>query len=47
MYRRYQASMTPEAFKGYLKGTVQKYMWRYEEKHVKKGFKICSKLNGF
>ena len=31
-----KASMTPEAFKGYLKGTVQKYMWRYEEKHVRR-----------
>ena len=31
-----RASMTPEAFKGYLKGTVQKYMWRYEEKHVRR-----------
>ena len=27
-----KASMTPEAFKGYLKGNVQKYMWRYEKK---------------
>lgn len=27
-----EASMTPEAFKGYLKGNVQKYMWRYEQK---------------
>ena len=24
--------MTPEAFHGYLKGNVQKYMWRYEKK---------------
>ena len=24
--------MTPEAFKGYLKGNIQKYMWRYEAK---------------
>lgn len=27
-----EASMTPEAFQGYLKGCVQKYMWRYEKK---------------
>lgn len=27
-----KASMTPEAFKGYLKGNVMKYMWRYEKK---------------
>tara|TARA_R100000231_G_scaffold122439_1_gene92598 strand:- start:1375 stop:1641 length:267 start_codon:yes stop_codon:yes gene_type:complete len=28
-----KSSMTSEAFKGYLKGNVQKYMWRYEHKH--------------
>lgn len=27
-----RASMTREAFCGYLKGNVQKYMWRYEKK---------------
>ena len=27
-----EASMIPEAFKGYLKGNIQKYMWRYEAK---------------
>jgi len=27
-----KASMTPEAFQGFLKGNVQKYMWRYEKK---------------
>ena len=27
-----EQSMTEEAFKGYLKGNVQKYMWRYESK---------------
>ena len=27
-----KASMTAEAFRGYLKGNVQKYMWRYEKK---------------
>lgn len=26
------ASMSPEAFKGFLKGNVIKYMWRYEKK---------------
>ena len=25
-------SMTLEAFKGYLKGNIQKYIWRYEAK---------------
>ena len=25
-------SMTPEAFIGYLKGNIQKYIWRYEAK---------------
>lgn len=27
-----ESSMTKEAFAGYLKGNVQKYMWRYENK---------------
>jgi hypothetical protein len=27
-----KASMSPEGFKGYLKGCVLKYMWRYEDK---------------
>ena len=27
-----QASMSSEGFKGYLKGCVLKYMWRYEDK---------------
>lgn len=27
-----KASMTREAFLGYLKGNVQKYLWRYEKK---------------
>jgi len=27
-----KASMTEEAFWGYLKGNVQKYLWRYEKK---------------
>lgn len=29
-----RASMTPEAFRGYLKGSVQKYIWRYEDKNA-------------
>ena len=27
-----EASMSTEAFKGFLKGNVQKYVWRYEAK---------------
>jgi hypothetical protein len=27
-----EASMGPEAFAGYLKGNVMKYLWRYEKK---------------
>lgn len=27
-----KASMTNEAFLGYLKGNIQKYVWRYEKK---------------
>ena len=27
-----QASMTPEEFQGYLKGNIQKYVWRWREK---------------
>lgn len=27
-----EASMTPEEFKGYLKGNAQKYLWRYRNK---------------
>lgn len=27
-----ESSMTKEAFAGYLKGNIQKYMWRYEQK---------------
>jgi len=28
-----KASMSSEAFHGYLKGSVMKYLWRYEDKH--------------
>jgi len=27
-----EASMAPEAYAGYLKGNVMKYLWRYEKK---------------
>ena len=27
-----EASMSPQAFKGFLKGNIQKYVWRYETK---------------
>jgi len=27
-----EASMTPEAFRGYCKGNALKYIWRYEDK---------------
>ena len=27
-----EASMSPESFKGFLKGNIQKYVWRYEAK---------------
>ena len=29
-----EASMTPEEFKGYLKGSVMKYLWRYQNKNT-------------
>lgn len=28
-----KASMSAEQFKGYLKGNIQKYTWRYEQKN--------------
>jgi|TARA_R110000787_G_scaffold71797_1_gene159988 hypothetical protein len=27
-----KASMSSEGFKGYLKGNIEKYLWRYEQK---------------
>ena len=39
-----EESMTPEAFKGYLKGNNQKYMWRYE---LKKGLKDVLKADWY
>lgn len=34
-YKAIEASMTPEAYKGYLKGNILKYVWRYEKKGSK------------
>ncbi len=31
-----EASMSPEEFKGYLKGNLMKYVWRYTYKHKPK-----------
>jgi CRISPR/Cas system-associated protein Cas5 (RAMP superfamily) len=28
-----ESTMTKEAYRGYLKGNVLKYMWRYEKKN--------------
>lgn len=28
-----EASMSPEAFRGFLKGNILKYVWRYEQKN--------------
>lgn len=28
-----EASMSPEEFRGFLKGSVEKYVWRYLQKH--------------
>ena len=44
-----KASMSAEAFKGYLKGTAMKYVWRYEYKNnpledVRKGLWFLHKL---
>ena len=39
-----EESMTPEAFKGYLKGNIQKYMWRYE---LKKGLQDVLKAEWY
>lgn len=46
-----KASMSHDAFLGYLKGNVQKYMWRYEKKvnpseDLKKAQWYLSKLIG-
>jgi len=45
-----KASMTLEAYRGYLKGSIQKYVWRYEnkndepEKHLQKARWFLEKL---
>ena len=39
-----EESMTPEAFKGYLKGNIQKYVWRYE---MKKGVQDLEKAQWY
>ena len=39
-----EESMTPEAFKGYLKGNIQKYIWRYE---LKKGVQDLKKAEWY
>jgi hypothetical protein len=36
-----QASMSGEAFKGFLKGNCQKYLWRYENKNGKEDLLKC------
>lgn len=36
-----QASMSREAFKGFLKGNCQKYLWRYEHKNGKEDLLKC------
>jgi len=39
-----EASMTPEAFRGYLKGNVLKYVTRYEKKN---GVECLKKANWY
>ena len=39
-----KASMTSEEFKGYLKGNIQKYIWRYE---LKKGVQDLKKAEWY
>ena len=36
-----RASLTKEAFMGYLKGSAMKYLWRYESKNGKEDIKKC------
>ena len=36
-----EASMTPEAFKGFLKGNCMKYLFRYEKKNGLEDLKKC------
>tara|TARA_Y100001937_G_scaffold114099_1_gene163459 strand:+ start:299 stop:559 length:261 start_codon:yes stop_codon:yes gene_type:complete len=39
-----QQSMQPDAFFGYLKGNIQKYVWRYE---MKKGIQDLEKAQWY
>jgi len=34
-----EASMTKEAFRGYCKGNILKYVWRYENKNLDEDLK--------
>ncbi|MGI9269570.1 MAG: DUF3310 domain-containing protein [Porticoccus sp.] len=34
-----EASMTKEAFRGYCKGNILKYVWRYENKNLEEDLK--------
>jgi len=36
-----EASMSDQAFKGFLKGNCQKYLWRYEHKNGKEDLLKC------
>ena len=36
-----QAAMTPEQFKGYLRGNAMKYLWRYEQKGGVEDLRKC------
>ena len=36
-----EASMSGQAFKGFLKGNCQKYLWRYEHKNGKEDLLKC------
>lgn len=38
-----KASMSPEAYLGFLKGQVQKYLWRYEKKDPAKSLQDLRK----
>ena len=42
-----EESMTPDAFKGYLKGNIQKYIWRYEAKSKNKGLQDVLKAQWY
>jgi hypothetical protein len=47
-----RASMTPEEFKGFLKGNAMKYLWRYENKghplqDIEKGIWYSNRLKKF